>query len=124
MKTGPHGMAWPPMASMTPKRFDVVVVGLDPVIGSELAKTRPAVAVSAEEMNAALETVVVCPLTTKLHPRWRSRVQVSLRGKRAEITVDQIRTVSKQRLIRRLDKLTPKAATELRRVLSEMYGDG
>ena len=112
------------MASMTPKRFDVVVVGLDPVIGSELAKTRPAVVVSAEEMNAALETVVVCPLTTKLHPRWRSRVQVSLRGKRAEITVDQIRTVSKQRLIRRLDKLTPKAATELRRVLSEMYGDG
>lgn len=112
------------MASMTPKRFDLVLVGLDPVIGSEMAKTRPAAVVSADEMNAALDTVVVCPLTTKLHPRWRSRVQISTRGKRAEIAVDQIRTVSKQRLIRRLDKLTPKAATELRRTISEMYGDG
>ena len=57
---------------MTPHRFDIVLVNLDPVIGSEMAKKRPAVVVSASEMNAALDTVVVCPLTTKLHPGWRS----------------------------------------------------
>jgi mRNA interferase MazF len=109
---------------MTPKRYDVVLVGLDPVIGSEMAKTRPAVVISSDEMNAALETVVVCPLTTKLHPRWRSRVQITTGGKRAEIAVDQIRTVSRQRLVRRLDKLNAKAAAELRRTISEMYGEG
>ncbi len=109
---------------MTPKRYDIVLVGLDPVIGSEMAKTRPAVVISSDEMNAALETVVVCPLTTKLHPRWRSRVQITTGGKRAEIAVDQIRTVSRQRIKRRLDKLTAKAATELRRTVSEMYGEG
>lgn len=109
---------------MTPKRYDIVLVGLDPVIGSEMAKTRPAVVVSADEMNSALETVVVCPLTTKLHPRWRSRVQITTGGKRAEIAVDQIRSVSGKRIVRRLDKLSAKAAAELRRTISEMYGEG
>ena len=112
------------MACMTPKRYDIVLVGLDPMIGSEMAKTRPAVVISSDEMNATLGTVVVCPLTTKLHPRWRSRVQITTRGKRAEIAVEQIRTVSQQRIKRRLDKLTAKAATELRRTISEMYGEG
>jgi len=109
---------------MTPKRYDLVLVGLDPVIGSEMARTRPAVVVSADELNAALETVVVCPLTTKLHPLWRSRVQITSGGKRAEVAVDQIRTVSQQWIIRRLDKLSAKAAAELRRTISEMYGEG
>ena len=109
---------------MTPHRFDIVLVNLDPVVGSEMAKKRPAVVVSASEMNAALDTVVVCPLTTKLHPGWRSRVQITSAGKRAEIAVDQIRTVSQQRLVRRLDKLSAKAAAELRRTITEMYGEG
>jgi mRNA interferase MazF len=109
---------------MTPKWFDIVLVNLDPVIGREMAKTQPAVVVSADEMNAALDTIVVCPLTSTLHPRWRSRVQITSRGQRGEIAVDQIRTVSKQRIIRRLDKITAKAAEELQRTISEMYGDG
>ena len=109
---------------MISKRYDVVLVGLDPVIGSEMAKTRPAVVISADEMNAALETVVVCPLTTKLHPRWRSRVQITLAGKRSEIAIDQIRTISRRRIVRRLNKLTAKTGAEIRRTISEMYGDG
>ena len=109
---------------MKAKQFDIVLVNLDPVLGSEMAKTRPAVVVSKDEMNAALETVVVCPLTTKLHPRWRSRVQITTGGKRAEIAVDQIRTVSTQRLVRQLDAISAKAASELRRTISEMYGEG
>jgi len=109
---------------MALKRYQVVLVGLDPVIGGEMAKPRPAAVISSDEMNAALETVVVCPLTTKLHPRWRSRVQITTGGKRAEIAVDQIRAVSQQRIIRRLDKLTAKAVAEVRRTISEMYGEG
>jgi mRNA interferase MazF len=109
---------------MIPKRFDIVLVNLDPVIGSEMAKTRPAVVVSADEMNAALDTVVVCPLTTVLHPRWRSRIQITSQGRRGEIAVDQIRTISKRRLVRYIDHITEKAADELRRTISEMYGDG
>ena len=109
---------------MTPHRFDIVLVCLDPVIGSEMAKTRPAVIVSASEMNAALDTVVVCPLTTKLHPGWRSRVQITTAGKRSEIAVDQIRTISKRRIVRRLGKITAKSAAELQRTISEMYGEG
>lgn len=109
---------------MTLRQFDILLVSLDPVLGSEMAKTRPAVVVSADEMNAALDTVVVCPITSKLHPTWRSRVQITSRGKRAEVAVDQIRTISKARIVRRLDKLGSKASAELRRVISEMYGDG
>jgi mRNA interferase MazF len=109
---------------MTPHRFDIVLVNLDPVVGSEMAKKRPAVVVSASEMNAALDTVVVCPLTTKLHPGWRSRVQITSVGKRAEIALDQIRTVSKRRIVRRLGKITAKSAAELQRAISEMYGEG
>ena len=109
---------------MMPHRFDIVLVRRAPVIGSGRAKTRPAVVVSASEMNAALDTVVVCPLTTKLHPGWRSRVQITTVGKRSEIAVDQIRTISKRRIIRRLGKITAKSAVELQRTISEMYGEG
>lgn len=109
---------------MSFKRYDIVLARLDPAQGSEMAKTRSVVIVSPEEMNAALETVVVCPLTTKLHPRWRSRIQIKSVGKPAEIAVDQIRTISRSRLGKRVDLLKPSAAEELRRLISEMYGDG
>ena len=109
---------------MTVKQYEIVLVGLDPVIGSEMAKTRPAVVVSADEMNDALDTVVICPLTTKLHPGWRSRIQISTGGRRAEIAIDQIRAISKRRVIKRLDRVGTKTVTELRRAISEMYGDG
>ena len=62
------------------------------------------------------------PLTTRLHPGWRSRIQCACAGRRAEIAVDQIRTVSKERLGRRLDRLAPALATQLRRLIIEMYG--
>jgi mRNA interferase MazF len=88
-----------------------------------LRKTRPAVIVSLDILNRSLETVVVCPLTTRLHPVWRSRLQVKISGKPAEIAVDQIRTVSKTRLGRKLSSLSTRDASALRRLLVEMYGD-
>ena len=104
-------------------RYGVYLADLDPVRGREISKTRPVVVVSHDNMNRFLDTVVVCPLTTKLHPRWRSRVQTECAGRKAEIAVDQILTVSKQRLGRRLDELEPATAALVRRLITEMYGE-
>jgi mRNA interferase MazF len=108
---------------MMPKRYDVHWVTLDPGRGSELRKTRPAVIVSLDVLNRALETVVICPLTTQLHPAWRSRVPVKIAGKAAEIAVDQIRAISKSRLGRKMASLSARDAAAVRRLLGEMYAD-
>jgi mRNA interferase MazF len=81
------------------------------------------VVVSQDAMNRHLDTVVVCPLTSVLHPRWRSRIGVVCARRSAEICVDQSRTVSKQRLGRRIDRLEPEAAARLRQLITEMYGE-
>jgi mRNA interferase MazF len=108
---------------MVCKRYDIHWVELDPARGRELRKTRPAVIVSLDVLNRALETVVVCPLTTRLHPSWRTRLQVRVAGKRAEIAADQIRTISKSRLGKKLGSLPGRDAAALRRVLAEMYAE-
>jgi mRNA interferase MazF len=90
---------------MTCKRYDIHRVELDPARGSDLRKTRPAVIVSLDLLNRALETVVVCPLTSQLYPDWRTRLQVKVKGKASEIAADQIRTVSKVRLGAKLGAL-------------------
>lgn len=87
-----------PMTSIPFKRYGVYWVNLDPIRGRELKKTRPAVIVSRDELNSVLDTVVICPLTSSLHPIWRPRLQIELNGKQSEIAVDQIRVVSKDRL--------------------------
>ena len=106
-----------------PRRYDVYFANLNPTVGSEIRKVRPVVVVSRDEMNRFLDTVVVCPLTTTLHPRWRGRIQVRCAGQDAEIAVGQIRTISKQRLERRLDRLSADVAVKLRRIIGEMYAE-
>lgn len=108
---------------MVCKRYDIHWVELDPARGSELRKTRPAVIVSLDVLNRVLETVVVCPLTSKLHPGWRTRLPVKIAGKHAVIAADQIRTVSKSRLGKKLGSLSGRNAAALRRVLAEMYSE-
>ena len=105
------------------KRYEIRWATLDPVPGSEMAKTRPAVIVSLDELNRRLPTITVCPLTTQLHPSWRSRLQVPCGRQPAEIAVDQIRTISKTRLGRKIDRLSDRDATALRRLITEMYGE-
>ena len=105
-----------------PRRNAIYSANLDPTVGAEIRKVRPVVVVSQNEMNQHLDTVVVCPLTSRLHPQWRSRLQIRCAGKRAEIAVDQIRTISKQRLGKRVDTLPAEAAAQLRRLITEMYG--
>jgi mRNA interferase MazF len=109
------------MASIAFERYGIYRADLNPTRGSEINKIRPVVIVSRDVLNEVLETVVVCPLTTKLHPRWRSRQQIKCAGKNAEIAVDQIRTISKSRLLSKMGSLSAKEAKELRRLISEMY---
>ena len=74
------------------KRYEIYFADLNPTIGGEIQKIRPVVIVSQDEMNKYLELVVICPLTSKLHPKWRTRLQIKCAKKDAEIAVDQIRT--------------------------------
>jgi mRNA interferase MazF len=105
------------------KRYDICIALLDPVQGSEMGKTRPVVIVSDDLRNQLLQTVVVCPLTSQLHPAWRSRLQVRVAAKRAEIAVDQIRVLSRARLTRKIGQLSGGDADRLRQLISEMYGE-
>jgi mRNA interferase MazF len=108
---------------MTPERYEIYFADLNPTVGSEIKKVRPVVIISQNEMNRNLDTVVVCPLTSSLHPQWRSRIQIVCAGKDAEIAVDQIRTISKRRLKEKLDVLSEDVAVRLRRLITEMYGE-
>ncbi len=105
------------------KRYEIRWAQLDPMQGAEMAKTRRVVIVSLDALNAQLETVTVCPLTSQLHSTWRTRVGIRVAGKGAEIAVDQIRTVSKSRLGRKLGVLSKVDASALRRLITEMYGE-
>ena len=88
-----------------------------------MQKTRPVVIVSLDALNVVLSTVTVCPLTTQLHPAWRTRLPVKAGQRDAEIAVDQIRTISKSRIGRKLAVLTSQQAATLRRLITEMYGE-
>ena len=108
---------------MKVNRYEIYYADLNPTIGGELRKIRPVVVVSKSEMNRYLNTVVVCPITTKLHPKWRSRIQTKCVQKRVEIAVDQIRTISKKRLKNKIDELSSLYAVKLRNLITEMYGE-
>lgn len=105
------------------KRYDIYWARLDPLEGSEIGKTRPAVIVSLEVLNRMLRTVVICPITSTLHPDWRTRLPLKIAGLPGEIAADQIRTVSKSRLGKKLGALSARNAAALRRLLGEMYAD-
>jgi mRNA interferase MazF len=111
------------MRTLNIKRYEIYFADLNPTIGSEIKKVRPVVIISQDEMNKYLDTVVVCPLTSKLHPKWRTRLQVKCANKKAEVAVDQIRTTSKKRLQNKIDKLSNIKAAQLRKLITDMYGE-
>jgi len=104
-------------------RYEIRWADLEPTLGAEMAKRRPVVIVSLDTLNQRLQTMTVCPLTTSLHPTWRSRLQAKTGRRNAEIAVDQIRTISKGRLGSRLGVLSKDEAGLLRRIITEMYGE-
>ncbi len=101
-------------------RFEVHLVSLDPTIGSEIKKTRPCVIVSPDELNTHLRTVMVAPMTSKRHG-YAFRVPVSFQGRKGEIICDQIRTVDKKRLVKKLGRISNKQADMLLERLQEMF---
>src|SRR5258708_2020541 len=101
------------------KRLEVWLVNLDPTIGSEIQKTRPAIIVSPDELNAHLNTVILVPLTTgRSYP---FRVPTKVQGKSGTAAIDQIRTVDKRRLVKRLSVLRKETADALLAALVEMF---
>jgi mRNA interferase MazF len=105
---------------MVMERFAIFLVRLDPAAGAEIAKTRPCVIVSPEELNRSLATVIIAPMTTVLRG-WPTRVAVAFQGKAGEIALDQLRTVDKTRLAKRLGKLDRNTARVVLDTLGEMF---
>ena len=103
-------------------QYEIVLVNLDPTIGSEMQKTRPAVILSPNEMNKYLNTVVIAPMTSssKSYP---TRVQVNHNKTKGWIVLDQIRTIDRQRITKKLDKLTEKDIKKVKNILKETFVD-
>lgn len=101
-------------------RFGVYLVRLDPTEGSEIQKTRPCLIISPDEMNRHLRTVIVAPMAARGRS-YPSRVPVTLQGKQGQVILDQLRTVDKQRLVRRLGTLDKATSTRVLTVLGEMF---
>jgi len=105
------------------QRYGIYYADLNPAIGSEINKIHPVVVISKNDMNKFLDTVVICPMTSKIHIKWRSRIQVKNKRKPVEIAIDQIRTISKIRLKKGIGKLNNPEAFKLRCLITEMYGE-
>src|ERR1043165_7940967 len=105
---------------MVVKRFEVYRVNLDPTIGSEIQKTRPCLIISPDEMNRFIRTVIVAPMTTK-GAQYPTRVQCKFQGKQGQVVLDQIRTVDKARLVKRLGRVGNQTRAEVLSVLGEMF---
>jgi len=102
------------------KRFDVFLVSLDPTIGSEIKKTRPCVIVSPDEMNAYIQTVIIAPMTTKGRD-YPTRIQLTFQGKRGQIVLDQLRTIDKTRLAKKIGTISDMTSKKLCATLQEMF---
>jgi mRNA interferase MazF len=102
------------------KRFDVYLIGLDPTIGSEIQKTRPCLVISPDEMNRHINTVIVAPMTSsgKSYP---TRVACTLKKKEGQIVLDQIRTIDKSRLVKKLGTIDAKVQLEVISTLQRLF---
>jgi mRNA interferase MazF len=105
---------------MVVKRFDVYLINLDPTVGDEIQKTRPCLVISPDEMNRHIGTVMIAPMTTKGRD-YPSRVTCRFQEKEGQVVLDQIRTVDKTRLLKRLGQLDALAQKRVLAVLGEMF---
>ncbi|MBK8900219.1 MAG: type II toxin-antitoxin system PemK/MazF family toxin [Anaerolineaceae bacterium] len=107
---------------MVVKRFDVFLVNLDPTIGSEIQKTRPCLIVSPNEMNRNIRTVIIAPMTTKGRA-YPTRVACTFQGKEGQVVLDQIRTIDKARLVRKLGKLDKETSLNVLETLAQLFSE-
>jgi len=104
------------------KRFDVYLVNLDPTVGNEIQKTRPCLVISPDEMNRFISTVIVAPMTTAGRD-YPTRVICRFQGKDGQIVLDQIRTVDKTRLVKRLGRISPATQKKVLAILAELFAE-
>ena len=107
---------------MEVKRFEVYLVNLDPTVGHEIKKSRPCLVISPDEMNRFISTVIVAPMTTKGR-NYPTRIPCTFQGKEGQVVMDQIRTVDKIRLKKRLGKIDSETQAEVFSVLSELFSE-
>ena len=107
---------------MVVSQYEVLLIDLDPTKGRDIQKTRPCLVISPNEMNKMIGTVIVAPMTTKSHS-YPSRVEVLFSDKTGWIVLDQIRTIDKSRIIRKLGKLRESEILNVKAVIAEMLVD-
>ncbi|HAG16658.1 MAG TPA: growth inhibitor PemK [Bacteroidales bacterium] len=103
-------------------QYSVVLVNLDPTIGSEIKKTRPCVIISPDEMNRHLQTLIIAPMTSQ-SKSYPTRIEVKHNQKIGWIVLDQIRTIDKQRVLKSLDKLTGREIAKVKLIIKETFVD-
>jgi mRNA interferase MazF len=108
------------MAVVDTYRFDILLVSLDPSQGAEIKKTRPCLVISPNEMNKHIRTLIVAPMTSKGRS-YLTRIPVTFDGKEGKILLDQIRTIDKSRIIRKLGTLDAKKALLVLETLGKMF---
>jgi mRNA interferase MazF len=104
------------------RRFDVFLVNLDPTVGSEIQKTRPCVVLSPDEMNRYIATVIIAPMTTKVKA-YPTRIICQFQGKDGQIVLDQIRTIDKARLVKKLGQISQDEQKTVLDTLAEMFAE-
>ena len=107
---------------MVVRRFDVFLVNLDPTVGSEIQKTRPCLIVSPDEMNRNIRTVIIAPMTTKGRA-YPTRVACTFQGKEGQVVLDQIRTIDKARLVRKLGQLDEETSLNVLETLAQLFSE-
>lgn len=107
---------------MEVKQYQIVLVNLDPTLGSEIQKTRPCVIISPNEINDNLRTVVIAPMTSASR-KYPTRVKVKHNNQEGWIVIDQIRTIDKIRIVKKFVSLTEKEIRECKRVIRETFVD-
>jgi len=103
-------------------QYEIVLVNLDPTIGSEMQKTRPAVIISPNEMNKYLNTVVIAPITSS-SKRYPTRVEIKNNKSNGWVVLDQIRTIDRKRISKKLGKVTGKEIETIKIILKETFID-
>jgi len=101
------------------EQYSICLVNLEPTIGHEIKKTRPCVIISPDEMNQNISTIIIAPMTTKSHA-YPTRIPLTFQGKKGWIVLDQIRTIDKRRIIKKLGKISTNKVTEVKNVINEM----
>jgi mRNA interferase MazF len=102
------------------RRFEVFLVSLDPPVGREIQKSRPCLIISPDEMNRHIQTVIIAPMTTRGR-KYPTRIACEFQHKQGQIVLDQIRTVDKARLLRKLGRIDHQTQIEVLSVLQEMF---